>query len=106
LSALVIEDVQDPGEVIVVRARTADEAVACPGCGTPTGRVHGYHERVAVDVPVDGRRVLVRLRARRMRCAVTGCPRQTFRGQVPGSLTVTSGGPRGWPGRSARWPGS
>jgi zinc-finger of transposase IS204/IS1001/IS1096/IS1165 len=86
LSALVIEDVQDAGEVIVVRARTADEAVACPGCGTPTGRVHGYHERVAADVPVDGRRVLVRLRARRMRCPVTGCPRQTFREQVPGVI--------------------
>ena len=86
LSALIIEDVQDAGEVIVVRARTADEAVACPGCGTPTGRVHGYHERVAADVPVDGRRVLVRLRARRMRCPVTGCPRQTFREQVPGLI--------------------
>jgi transposase len=86
LSALIIEDVQDAGEVIVVRARTADEAVACPACGTPTGRVHGYHERVAADVPVDGRRVLVRLRARRMRCPVTGCPRQTFREQVPGLI--------------------
>jgi len=86
LSALIIEDVQDAGEVIVVRARTGNEAVACPGCGTPTGRVHGYHERVAADVPVDGRRVLVRLRARRMRCPVTGCPRQTFREQVPGLI--------------------
>ena len=60
LSALVIDDVQDAGEVICVRARTRDQAVACPGCGTATTRVHGYHERTAADVPVDGRRVLVR----------------------------------------------
>jgi transposase len=86
LSALVIEDVQDAGEVIYVRARTRDQAVACPGCGTRTTRVHGYHERTAADVPVDGRRVLVRVRARRMRCPVLGCPRQTFREQVPGVL--------------------
>jgi transposase len=86
LSALVIEDVVDAGELIVVRARTAGQAVACPDCGTQTVRVHGYHERMAADVPVDGRRVLVRVRVRRMRCPVTGCPRQTFREQVPGVI--------------------
>ncbi|MFF1614168.1 ISL3 family transposase [Amycolatopsis sp. NPDC058278] len=84
LSALSIEGVEDAGEVIVVRASTRDDAVACPGCGTPTGRVHAFHERVPADVPVDGRRVLVRLRVRRMRCSVIECTRQTFREQVPG----------------------
>jgi transposase len=63
LSALVIEDVEDAGEVIVVRAETRSEPVACPGCGGQTSRVHGYHERTPADVPVDGRRVLVKMRA-------------------------------------------
>jgi hypothetical protein len=62
LSALVIEDAEDAGEVICVRARTRDVAVACPGCGTQTARVHGYYERTAADVPAGGRRVLVRVR--------------------------------------------
>jgi transposase len=84
LSALVIEDVEDAGEVICVRARTRDGAVACPACGTETGRVHEYRERMLADVPADGRRVLVKVRVRRMRCPVPGCPRQTFREQVPG----------------------
>jgi hypothetical protein len=83
LSALVIQDVGDEGETVVVRARTRAGTVACPACGTETGRVHGYHERTAADVPVDGRRVVVRLRARRMRCPVLGCAVQTFREQVP-----------------------
>src|SRR5579875_602486 len=86
LSALVIEDVGDEGDVIAVRARTRGGAVACPGCGVETSRNHGYQERTAADVPVDGRRVLVRVRVRRMRCPVLGCPRQTFREQVPGVL--------------------
>ena len=43
-------------------------AVACPGCGAETGRVHGYHERTAADVSADGRRVVLKVRARRMRC--------------------------------------
>jgi transposase len=86
LSGLVIEDTEDAGEVICVRAGTRDEAVACPGCGTETARVHGYHERTAVGAPVDGRRVLVGVRVRRMRCPVTDCKVQTFREQVPGVL--------------------
>ena len=86
LSALVIEDVEDAGDVICVRARTRDAAVACPGCATETARVHEYRERTAADVPVDGRRVLVRVRVRRMRCPALDCKVQTFREQVPGVL--------------------
>ena len=86
LSALVIEDVEDAGDVICVRARTWDGAVACPGCSAETARVHEYHERTAADVPVDGRRVLVRVRVRRMRCPAVECKVQTFREQVPGVL--------------------
>ena len=86
LSALVIEGVEDAGEVIVVRARTQGRTVACPGCGTGTSRVHGYHERTAADVPVDGRRVLVKVRGRRMRCPALDCKVQTFREQVSGVL--------------------
>ena len=83
LSALVIEDVEDAGGVIRVRARASGGAVTCPGCGTGTARVHGYHERTLADVPVDGRQVSVTARLRRMRCPVLGCAVQTFREQVP-----------------------
>jgi transposase len=84
LSALSIEGIEDAGDVIVVRASTRGDAVACPVCGTLTGRVHAFHERVPADVPIDGRRVRVRLRIRRMRCPVAECVRRTFREQVPG----------------------
>jgi hypothetical protein len=86
LSALVIEDVEDAGDMIAFRATTRDEPVPCPDCGTQTARVHGYYDRTAADVPADGRRVTVRVRVRRMRCPVLGCRRQTFREQVPGVL--------------------
>jgi transposase len=86
LSALVIEDIEDAGEVIRVRARTRDRAAVCPECGIETARVHEYRERTAADVPVGGRRVLVKVRVRRMRCPVVGCTVQTFREQVPGVL--------------------
>jgi transposase len=85
LSPLVIEDVTDEGERIVVRARTGQEAAVCPVCGASSGRVHGYHWRTVTDVPVDGRRVVVRVRVRRLVCPTCGC-RHTFREQVPGVL--------------------
>ncbi len=84
LSALVIEGVADEGSLIRVTARTRDDPVLCPECGTPTGRVHGFHGRRVADVPVDGRRVVVSVRLRRLVCPVLGCSRQTFREQVPG----------------------
>ena len=86
LSSLVIDDVTDLDGVIVVRARTAGGPVPCPRCGGRTGQVHGYYERTVADVPADGRPVVVRVRVRRMRCPVPGCPVQTFREQVPGVL--------------------
>jgi transposase len=86
LSALVVEGVADEGEVIWVSARTRDDPVPCPMCGRPTGRVHGFHGRVVADVPVDGRRVAVSVRVRRLVCPVLECPQQTFREQVPGTM--------------------
>src|SRR3954454_14196074 len=85
LSPLVIEDVADEGERIVVRARTPQGTAACPVCGASTGRVHGYHWRTVADVPVDDRRVVVRVRVRRLVCPTRGC-RQTVREQMPGVL--------------------
>ncbi len=85
LSPLVIEDVIDEGERIVVRARTPQDIAVCPVCGASSGRMHGYHLRTVADVPVDGRRVVVRVRVRRLVCPTLGC-RHTFREQVPGVL--------------------
>lgn len=87
LSVLVVEDVEDCGDAVVVTARTRDVAVPCPVCGTSPGKVHGYHRRTVTDVPVDGRPVVVCLRARRLVCTVLGCRKQTFREQIPGLLS-------------------
>lgn len=85
LSPLVMDDVADEGERIVVRARTPLDTAVCTVCGASSGRVHGYHWRTVADVPVDGRRVVVRVRVRRLVCPTRGC-RHTFREQVPGVL--------------------
>jgi transposase len=47
--------------------------------------VHGYHERMVADAPVNGRRVVARVRVHRLVCSTRGC-RRTFREQVPGLI--------------------
>jgi transposase len=77
--------VVDEGERIVVRAGTPQDMARCPVCGAVSGRVHGYHWRTVANVPIDGRRVVVRVRVRRLVSHTRGC-RHTFREQVPGVL--------------------
>ncbi len=77
LSPLVVEDVVDEGERVVVRARTPQDTAVCPVCGASSGRVHGYRWRTVADVPVDGRRVVVRVRVWRLVCPTRGC-RHTY----------------------------
>jgi hypothetical protein len=49
--------------VICVRARIRDRAVACPGCGMQTARVHGYHQRTGIvgqaHANGDGRAIML-----------------------------------------------
>ncbi|MDQ0578122.1 transposase [Streptomyces rishiriensis] len=85
LSPLVIEDLVDEGERIVMRARTPRDTAVCPVCEARSERVHGYHWRTVADVPVDERRVVVRVRVRHLVCPTRDC-RRTFREQVPGVL--------------------
>jgi transposase len=85
ISPLVVEDVIDERERVVVRARTPGTTAVCPVCGALSGRVHGYHWRTVADLPIDGRRVVVRVRVRRLVCPTRGC-RHTFREQLPGVL--------------------
>jgi transposase len=83
LSSLLIDEVVEQGSVLLVRARTPTVAVACPRCDQPAERVHAYHVRRLADLPAAGRGVIVELRVRRLVCQTVGCPRRTFREQVP-----------------------
>jgi transposase len=82
---LVVEDVVDEGKRILVRVRTPGGPAACPGCGTDSARLHAYHHRTVVDVPLDSRSVVLQVRVRRLVCLTLNCCR-TFREQVPGVL--------------------
>jgi transposase len=83
LSSLVLDEIEDTGAQLRLRARTSTPEAACPGCGGSSRRVHAWHVRRLTDLPVAGRSLVVELRVRRLVCAATQCPQRTFREQVP-----------------------
>ncbi|WP_030443660.1 ISL3 family transposase [Actinoplanes subtropicus] len=83
LSALVIDQVLDLGNLVRVMARTPPGGAACPECGQLSERVHAYHQRQLADLPVGGRAVIAQVRVRRLVCVTATCPRRTLREQVP-----------------------
>jgi hypothetical protein len=76
--------VQDDGDVIRIGVRPRTAEARCPGCGGWWGRVHGSYLRFPADLPVAGRRVVLRLRAGRFTCDDASCERRTFVEQVTG----------------------
>jgi transposase len=84
LSGTVAEGAGESAGRVVLRVRAAAAQAPCPGCGTPSGRVHGWYPRRLRDVPAGGRDVVIVLAARRFRCVDPGCPKVTFTEQVPG----------------------
>lgn len=62
----------------------------CPGCGTPTRRVHSRYRRRLADAALGGRPVVIDLRVRRLFCDTACCARRTFAEQVA-ELTMKYG---------------
>ena len=68
---------------------------ACPLCGSISGQVHSHYTRTLADLPWQGRTVCIQVRARRFRCAQSGCPRRIFTERLPAAALS-------WARRTAR----
>ncbi|MBL1287427.1 transposase family protein [Streptomyces sp. For3] len=77
-----VESAQEDGEVIRVGVRCRTAGSRCPGCGRCSGRLHGSYLRFPADLPVAGRRVVLRLGVRRFTGEDISCARRTFVAQV------------------------
>ena len=65
-------------DLIGIADRCALSATSCQSCATLSERVHSRYVRTAADLPWHGRRVVLRLTARRFRCRTAGCDRAVF----------------------------
>ncbi len=85
----VVQVLPTPDRVtIVVQPRSP--TAACPDCGTPSRSVHSRYERHLGDLPWQGRPVALHVQARRFRCPIPACSRQTFAERLPGTAASTA----------------
>lgn len=84
LGGLRVEQVEDTGDAVVIRARCRAARARCPACGSLSSRVHGGYARTVADGAAGGRPVLIVLAVRRFRCPESSCVKVTFAEQAEG----------------------
>jgi transposase len=85
----VVQVLPTPDHVTILTVPRPATAI-CPDCGTSSHRVHSRYERQLGDLPWQGRPVMLRVQARRFRCLVPSCPRQTFSERLAGVAAVAA----------------
>lgn len=84
LADLEVSRIADAGDAVMAFASVAGAQAPCPGCGSPSSRVHGRYQRLVTDGAAGGRPLLIALSVRRFRCADPSCPRTAFAEQAEG----------------------
>jgi len=80
---LVIGQVEITPTQLTVEVISTQPCARCPGCGNPSDSIHCQYQRTVHDVPCGGRRVMLRLCARKFVCRVPTCPRKVFAERFP-----------------------
>ena len=84
LSGVVVDRAEVSGGLVSIWVRAAAGGAACPDCGTWCTAVRDRYPRRLRDAPAGGRRVLIWLVVRLLRCGNAGCPRGSFAEQPEG----------------------
>jgi len=87
LAATVADRAVVSGDLVSVWVRAAADGASCPGCGSWCVKVRGRYWRRLRDAAAGGRRVLIWLLVRLLRCGNAQCPRGSFAEQ-PAGLAV------------------
>jgi transposase len=92
----VVDEVTSDGASALITVRSVQTASVCPGCGTQSGSVHSRYHRCLADLPIAGRPVRLRVRARRFYCRTVLCGRRVFAERFDDDVLVP------WARRTAR----
>jgi transposase len=72
------------GDLVRVQVRARAGGAACPQCKAWCTSVHDRYRRTLADAGIGGRRLLIRLQVRLLRCGNAGCPVKRFAEQPAG----------------------
>ena len=82
-SGLLVRQVVPSADTVTITTAPKAPEACCPLCGHASRRVHSRYLRTLADLPWQGRAVLIRIEARRFRCAAAECPRRIFTERLP-----------------------
>jgi transposase len=83
LAGLRLEQVTLDGKTVRLHLAASARRARCPLCTRRSKRVHSSYHRTVADLPLAGRRLILRLRVRRFRCDVRRCSRAIFAERFP-----------------------
>jgi len=66
------------GEMINIHVASTRKEARCPYCGFVSKRVHSHYERRFKDLPIQGRKVEIVIKNRKMFCLNKECNHRTF----------------------------
>jgi transposase len=84
LAGMAVDRAEVSGDLVRVWVHAVAGGAACPDCGTWSARVHDRYLRRLGDAAAGGRRVVIWLAARVLRCGSDRCPRASFAEQPAG----------------------
>ena len=84
LAGTAVDRAEISGDLVRIWVRAVAGGAACPGCGTWCTEVRDRYARRLRDAAAGGRRVLIWLVVRLLRCGNAECPRASFAEQPQG----------------------
>src|SRR5262249_14863659 len=84
LDGCAITDTTITPDLIAVALTCNAPTATCPTCGYASDRVHSRYRRTLAALPVNGRRFVLRIVARRFFCGQAGCACAIFCERLPG----------------------
>jgi transposase len=87
LAVTVVDRVVICGDLVRIWVRAAADGAPCPVCGTWCTKVRDSYWRQLRDTAMGGRKVLIRLLVRLLRCGNAACPKASFAEQPAGLAT-------------------
>lgn len=65
-------------EICYITVVSNRKEIKCPFCGQTSGKVHSTYERTFQDLPIQGKKVIMILKNRKMFCNNPNCDHTTF----------------------------
>ncbi|RUM95060.1 transposase family protein, partial [Pseudaminobacter arsenicus] len=77
-AGFVVEHAEMSTDCVFLDVRAAAISATCPCCGTASRRTQSRYVRKVADLPISGRRVILRVTVRRFWCDAVLCRRRIF----------------------------